>query len=85
MCVVFFLSKDVLPFVASTTESSSSCRYLHTYYYHYYYFFFQENAGTALPRDTAVCHSGIAGDFTTAAQERVEGVDGAQSLLATPG
>lgn len=48
-------------------------------------FFFQENAGTALPRDTAVCHSGIAGDFTTAAQERVEGGDGAQSLLATPG
>jgi len=46
---------------------------------------FQENAGTALPRDTAVCHSGIAGDFTTAAQERVEGGDGAQSLLATPG
>ena len=62
-------------------------RNLHNYYYYYCYYYccFQENAGTALPRDTAVCHSGIAGDFTTAAQERVEGGDGAQSLLATPG
>ena len=32
-----------------------------------------------------MCHSGIAGDFTMAAQERVEGGDGAQSLQATPG
>lgn len=32
-----------------------------------------------------MCHSGIAGDFTAAAQERAEGGDGVQSLQATPG